>query len=586
MVQKGETNLTISDKIATDTEFYFREFHVHASKMATIEYSIKLNKTNIGIHCVEYDKCEVTLDIYTTKDDQNLKKNCSVNTFGQVFNENLVTPMRSRSKPYRFTTCKLDDVDSDMLHCKGTATIQDYVPRNYGFSFGYDCMYSDRPSLRGLSFNFTISEQTNETSCINTPNWNDGFLNCHQLYTYTSLPNMIGFPNTALIKQRGEASVFSSIAGLTLASNGRLCHKYARELLCLILYPKCEVNQQVIHPCKESCYEFIEVCAEMFFSEIRKLTFAASYYSRKLAMDKLLENKLFHCAYLPSHNGPIPCFYKPVICEYAPNVPNATMTNGSNPNGIYVAMSQVKYKCFDGFIMEGNNTVTCLYNGRWEKIPRCLERKDKSLNPLNIVIPLLMAPLFVIIISHIVKRFVCPIKRSQDCFTRTKEYDAFVCYEYNKMDQGFAENFIRVELEEKCDPPFKLCLHRRDFKAAWDIMWNIRNAIQNSNSAIIVMSQEYVDSLWCKEEFEQCYMEHMKDAAFKLFVIMMRPVEELNGTSEYMKSFFESKTYLEQDDPNLYRKIGDYLSCVKKANGIRNRQPAEAHEIEEVEEMV
>ena len=53
-----------------------------------------------------------------------------------------------------------------------------------------------------------------------------------------------------------------------------------------------------------------------------------------------------------------------------------------------------------------------------------------------------------------------------------------------------------------------------------------------------------------------------------------------------MKSFFESKTYLDRDDPNLYRKIGDYLSCVEKANGIRNRQPAEAHEIEEVEEMV
>ena len=56
-----------------------------------------------------------------------------------------------------------------------------------------------------------------------------------------------------------------------------------------------------------------------------------------------------------------------------------------------------------------------------------------------------------------------------------------------------------------------------DFKAAWDIRWNIRNAIENSNSAIIVMSQDYVDMLWCKEEFEQCYMEHMKDSALKLF---------------------------------------------------------------------
>ena len=69
-------------------------------------------------------------------------------------------------------------------------------------------------------------------------------------------------------------------------------------------------------------------------------------------------------------------------------------------------------------------------------------------------------------------------------------------------------------------------------------MWNIRNAIENSNSAIIVMSQDYVDSLWCKEEFEQCYMEHVKDPALKRFVILIQPVENLNNILGYMKSFF------------------------------------------------
>ena len=57
--------------------------------------------------------------------------------------------------------------------------IQDYVPRNYGFSFGYDCMYSERPSLRGLSFNVTISEQTNKTTCIKMPEMDDRFFKCH-----------------------------------------------------------------------------------------------------------------------------------------------------------------------------------------------------------------------------------------------------------------------------------------------------------------------------------------------------------------------------------------------------------------------
>ena len=37
-----------------------------------------------------------------------------------------------------------------------------------------------------------------------------------------------------------------------------------------------------------------------------------------------------------------------------------------------------------------------------------------------------------------------------------KEFDTFVCYAYSQDDQGFAENIIRPELEEKCDPAFKL----------------------------------------------------------------------------------------------------------------------------------
>ncbi len=146
---------------------------------------------------------------------------------------------------------------------------------------------------------------------------------------------------------------------------------------------------------------------------------------------------------------------------------------------------------------------------------------------------------------------------------RNRTYDAFVCYSYNAVDSDFAENKIRFALEHNQDPPLKVSIHRRDFLAAWDIMWNIRNAIQNSNSAIVVMSQDYVDSLWCKEEFEQCYMEHMADPAFKLFVVMMQPADSLMNPSEYMKSFFQQKTYLDCNDSHKFDKIASYLRHVK-----------------------
>ena len=151
--------------------------------------------------------------------------------------------------------------------------------------------------------------------------------------------------------------------------------------------------------------------------------------------------------------------------------------------------------------------------------------------------------------------------KSRYVYSRNKEYDTFVCYDI--ADAEYAHETIIDELEVKSNPPFKLCVHKRDFKPSYTIKWNIWNAIKNSNSAIIVMSQSYVDSMWCRDEFEGCYVENLEDPAFRIFVIMMQPVDTLKNMDEYMKSFFVSKTYLEKDDPKVFERIAEYLNLVK-----------------------
>ena len=51
-----------------------------------------------------------------------------------------------------------------------------------------------------------------------------------------------------------------------------------------------------------------------------------------------------------------------------------------------------------------------------------------------------------------------------------------------------------------------------------------------------------------------------------------------------MKSFFESKTYLNNDDQKLYQKIGEYLSYVPKMQ--RKKHPEEEIEVQEMEELI
>ena len=77
------------------------------------------------------------------------------------------------------------------------------------------------------------------------------------------------------------------------------------------------------------------------------------------------------------------------------------------------------------------------------------------------------------------------------------------------------------------------------------------------------MSQNFVNEKWCREEFKLCYGENVEDPAFKLFVIMRQSVNTLENASEYMQSFFTNKTYLLEEDPQLFDKIGEYLMSVK-----------------------
>ena len=84
-------------------------------------------------------------------------------------------------------------------------------------------------------------------------------------------------------------------------------------------------------------------------------------------------------------------------------------------------------------------------------------------------------------------------------------------------------------------------------------------AIQQSNSAIIVMSQGYVDSKWCQIEFRECFLESLVDPAYRMFVIMMEPEESLQNLSIYMRKFFSDTTYGMPTDPKLFSKIGKLL---------------------------
>ncbi len=133
---------------------------------------------------------------------------------------------------------------------------------------------------------------------------------------------------------------------------------------------------------------------------------------------------------------------------------------------------------------------------------------------------------------------------------------------------------------------FQLHIHSLDFIPGTKILENIENAIENSNCAILIVSQGFVESPWCRKEFDFCYSESVTDPAFKLLVIMpdATGLQNLNFSScKSLEYFVKENTYLEKTDPALWRKIADQLKRVKGGN---RENDGEGEEICEQETML
>ena len=380
-----------------------------------------------------------------------------------------------------------------------------------------------------------MDKQTNKIHCVA---WN-----ARVCYQYVAFPSLLG----------------NEIGFISSGDEGCLDDP-AIPFDCYVIVPKCDpVSKQIIHPCREMCHDYLNACNDMY-------------------------GYTYNCDYLPARDGDIPCIYHLVRCTAPPVVKNATVawTNDT-----------AEYSCSEGFSLVGNKSITCYPLGRWSTPPQCLHIEPKQTNLF--VLPVLTVCILIILIILIV--VICKIrsrsKRKQGvnrdrmqvdvgleemeeplidmsrnevsevsdaCFQRNRAFDAFVLYHFDS-DDDFVLNQLLPELEETRG--FKLCIHSRNFTPGQDIKDNIEEAIEGSNSAIIVMSQGFVDSPWCKEEFTHCYLENMQDAKFFLFVIMMQPADTLVNISSYMKTFFNKKTYLQVNDPDLFTKLATHLDIAR-----------------------
>ncbi len=258
-------------------------------------------------------------------------------------------------------------------------------------------------------------------------------------------------------------------------------------------------------------------------------------------------------------SGSSTCIYENITCSAAANITNATPVE---LNRTHYLGDTLNYTCEENHRHSGSLNATCDYSGEFTTNLVCILKEHAATrNDWKIAVGVVL-PTCTVLLASIVAIYVICKRKSRSTELRNRLKDAFVSYFDKGCDKDYVRETLCPKLEQEPENPFKLLIHERDFRAGTLILNNIMNAIRGTNSAIIIMSEGYVNAAWCREEFQECVEEAKLDKRFKIFVILMQPLNTLialENCSEYMKKYFRDETCLHKDDPNLFEKLVSYL---------------------------
>ncbi|KAG8432046.1 hypothetical protein GDO86_019513 [Hymenochirus boettgeri] len=127
----------------------------------------------------------------------------------------------------------------------------------------------------------------------------------------------------------------------------------------------------------------------------------------------------------------------------------------------------------------------------------------------------------------------------------------FCCYSLHvTLLEPLRSDWVRGELLnqlENCNPPYKVCIHERDFLPGKWIIENIIENIENSHKIIFVLSRSFINSEWCNYEL---YFAHQRAIghAFEDVILVVKEnvtMEDLPKRFCKLRKILKTKTYLE-----------------------------------------
>ena len=122
-------------------------------------------------------------------------------------------------------------------------------------------------------------------------------------------------------------------------------------------------------------------------------------------------------------------------------------------------------------------------------------------------------------------------------------YDAFVAH--NSNDASWVVKYLLPRLET--EGRYRLCLHQRDWAVGRQISENIVESIEASRKVIVVLSNNFAQSQWCRLELEMANHRRLGNWHNSLVLVLLETISPENQNAT-LRSLLTTHTYLEWNE--------------------------------------